>query len=95
MGYSETLGFLWRLQRGILAPAAAPPTSRLRLATGVVQSIAGTLKGMLDIPHEKPGEETKKTAKVFLLPTAKVLEGPTVGFSSAPDAISKRPAGAQ
>lgn len=36
-----------------------------------------TLNGMLDIPHEKPEEDTKETATVFLWPAAK--EGPAVG----------------
>ncbi|XP_060009170.1 large ribosomal subunit protein uL23-like [Lagenorhynchus albirostris] len=37
------------------------------------------LNGMLDIAHEKPEEDTKKTATVFLMPAAKFLEGPAVG----------------
>ncbi|KAI5138430.1 Cysteine And Histidine-Rich Protein 1 [Manis pentadactyla] len=52
----------------------------LELPEVLLLSTSWILKGMLDIPHEKPGEETKKTAKVFLLPAAKVLKGPAVGF---------------
>lgn len=44
-----------------------------------VTSSPRTLNGMLNIPHEKPEEETKKTATVFLLPAAKFFEGPAVG----------------
>jgi hypothetical protein len=33
-------------------------------------------EGMLDIPHEKPEEDTKKTATVFLFPDARFLRGP-------------------
>ena len=33
---------------------------------------------MLDIAHEKPEKDTKKTTTVFLMTAAKFLEGPAV-----------------
>lgn len=36
------------------------------------------LNGMPDIAHEKPEEDTKKTATVFLMPATTFLEGPAV-----------------
>lgn len=36
------------------------------------------LNGMPDIAHEKPEEDTKKTATVFLMTAAKFFEAPAV-----------------
>jgi len=41
--------------------------------------ISKDLEWMLNIPYQKPEEDTKKTATIFLLLAAKFLEVPAVG----------------